>query len=68
MIKCSSDCTPLCDFCIYFAHSGIDESGARRPYSGIVDGSYEGYCEKHRREQSLEGDCDDFHCFRAKGE
>lgn len=66
MTKCDmgTDCHAICDFCIHMAHNGIDEQGNRRPVDVIL-ADYEGYCEKHQREQYELGSCDDFHCFRA---
>jgi len=55
MIKCSEDCQPICDFCLYF-RNGILIRGA-----DIEDG----WCKRHRRKQALCGACSDFYCYTA---
>jgi len=54
MIKCSNDCIPVCDFCIYYDFNG-DEYGA---YIG------KGYCRLHKKNCEPEDYCEDFHCFK----
>lgn len=53
MQKCNDECSPACDFCIYYEFNG-DEDGA---YTG------NGHCVKHEIQSDPGYYCEDFHCF-----
>jgi hypothetical protein len=55
MITCNDDCTPVCDFCIYYR----DDGGGAGEFAG------EGVCEVLREKVFASGYCDRYHCFRA---
>lgn len=59
MKTCSKDCTPLCDFCIYY----MDNARLRGEDIGC-DG--EGRCFKHNKDVDILDECEDFYCFRCK--
>ena len=65
MIKCSKECTPCCDFCIYAVHELLeDEDLGGTIYGGPI------HCELHPDEEHDKtcescSYCEDFHCFRA---
>lgn len=64
MIKCSVECEPCCDFCIYAIHEEFES------HEEIVKGGPIG-CRLHEDQEHQEiaeqrSYCDDFHCFLAK--
>lgn len=64
MKKCSENCMPDCDFCIYCEHEKIQNNGE------ILKG-WPIYCNLHKINFNEEpwpipSPCEDFHCFLAK--
>lgn len=64
MVKCSYDCIPCCDFCIYAVHEEFEDNG-KMIRCGPVG------CKKHPDKEHEDvavgcGYCEDFHCFNAK--
>lgn len=58
MLKCNEECTPICDFCIFFDFNGKEMGG----YKDVYDGH--GVCwnpDDPRRTDPLDG-CSDFIC------
>ena len=66
MITCGPECTPCCDFCIHCLHDEYEDNGK------IIVGSPIGCIlwndDKHQDLVIACAYCNDFHCFRAKGE
>lgn len=63
MIKCSANCVPCCDFCIYAIRDRLDSEDE------MFDGGPIG-CKLHEDQEHQEiaeqcSYCNDFHCFLA---
>ena len=63
MIKCSDNCIPCCDFCIYAEHEELKLDNGT-----YVDKGSPTNCKLHPDKVhnilcELCGYCDDFHCF-----
>ena len=52
MIKCDTDCIPLCDFC--------------RNWEPDKQPKTTGVCNLHEVRTVIHGKCEDFHCYKAK--
>jgi len=58
-VFCSIDCVDACDFCVYFSSPSLRETG-------VYDG--DGKCTLTGAEVDPGNTCENFHCFRAKGD
>jgi len=68
MVKCSENCTPCCDFCIYAVHEiYYDEKFGGDIKGGPIRCDLH-HDKKHDMICEFCGWCDDFHCFKAEGE
>ena len=67
MVKCSENCTPCCDFCIYVVHEIYYDEELGDIKGGPIRCDLH-HDEKHDMICEFCGWCDDFHCFKAKGE
>ena len=66
MKKCSDECTPCCDFCIYAYHAWFEWQAKNGEYffeRGGPIGCFIHYDEKRKRIAHCCGWCDDFYCF-----
>lgn len=60
MIKCSKECEPCCDFCVYASWSHPTET-QDEPYDICIRHQD----DEHENEVLCGGYCDDFRCIRA---
>lgn len=61
MTKCSPACMDACDFCKWY-QSNEEIVGGWTSYTD------NGFCEKHEQKKEPYETCDDFFCFRVKGQ
>jgi len=59
MVKCSEECIPTCQHCIYAEYEKLEIDG--KTYNGEAK-----QCSKHHQEINGSYWCKDFHCFRAQ--
>lgn len=63
MIRCSNECIPICDFCIWCQHERyFDKVNGKRK----LIKSQPLFCWLHFKRVGT-GYCKNFHCFNAKG-
>ena len=56
MLRCNADCTPLCDFCLFYDFNSTEE--------GAYDGHGVCWHPDHPHRSLPEDECKDFICFR----
>lgn len=67
MRKCSSDCSPCCDFCIHAYHEWFENEAKNGDWyweRGGPIGCIIHYDERHQLIAESCGWCEDFYCFR----
>jgi hypothetical protein len=64
MIKCSEDCLPCCDFCVYAIHDTYIKDG-KKVITGGPTGCYKHLDPEHQEIAEDDAYCEDFHCCLA---